>query len=121
MDMRITRKVVDSNFLRNAALADYLGRSRSNVAVLTEYVLLEAHKQSPLITVPKSIEILARFPGQVAILRPSRNLTGFCGRSAGLQQRLIDERQSRAFPAFCRQVRQAAAGDAAAAEAILQT
>lgn len=119
--MRITRKVIDSNYLRNPALVDYLDKSRGNVAVLTEFVLLEAHKRSPLIAVPNSIAILARFPGQVAIIRPSRNLIGFPGRSAGLQQRLIDQRQSRAFPAFCRQVAIAASGDPSAAEAILTT
>jgi hypothetical protein len=119
--MRLVRKVVDSNFLRNPALGDYLGRSRGNIAVLTEFVLLEAHKQNPLVTVPNSIAILARSPGQVAILRPSRHLSGFPGRSAGLQKRLIDQHQSRAFPGFCRQVGEAAAGDAIAAEAILRT
>lgn len=119
--MRLVRKIVDSNFLRNPALGEFLGRSRGNIAVLTEFVLLEAHKRNPLVTVSKSIEILARFPTQVEILRPSRNLAGFSGRSAGLQRRLIDQRQSRAFPAFCRQVRAAANGDANASRDILQT
>lgn len=86
--MRLVRKVVDSNFLRNPALADYLGRSVRNFAILTEFVTLEAHKRDAIVTVPKSIEILARFPRQVEVLRSSQGLLRFPGRSAGLQRRL---------------------------------
>jgi hypothetical protein len=120
-NMGIVRKVIDSNHLRSPALKRYLAQSRANVAVLTEFVLLEAHKQDPLVTLPKSIEILAQHAAQVALLRTSENLLGFRGRSAGLQRRLIDERRSAEFPRFCRQARAAVAGDAPSRAAILNT
>lgn len=119
--MGIVRKVVDSNHLRSPALKRYLARSRANVAVLTEFVLLEAHKQDPLLTLPKSIEILGQHTAQVALLRTSEDLLGFRGRSAGLQRRLIDQQRSADFPRFCRQARAAVAGDAASRAAILNT
>lgn len=115
------RKVVDSNCLRSPRLAAYLRRSSENVAVLTEFVILEAHKESPLVTVPASFEILSRFPGQVAVLRTSQNLLGFRGRSSGLQKRLIDRRASANFQNFCRTVRSATAGDVASQSEILRT
>jgi len=118
--MRIVRKVIDSNYLRDPALADYLGRSPRHIAVLTEFVLLEAHKKDPLITVPKSIAILAQFPDQVEVIRPSRRLARFPGRSAGLQRRLIDQEQSRAFAELCRQMRRTR-DDPATQEAIRRT
>jgi hypothetical protein len=40
------RKVVDSNFLQTDALKAYLSASRTNYAVLTEYVAMEAYKQN---------------------------------------------------------------------------
>jgi len=119
--MRLVRKVVDSNFLRNPALADYLGRSVRNFAILTEFVTLEAHKRDAIVTVPKSIEILARFPRQVEVLRSSQGLLRFPGRSAGLQRRLIDKRQSRRFPQYCRQIADAAAGDTVSENEIHRT
>jgi hypothetical protein len=119
--MRLVRKVVDSNFLRNPALAHYLARSRRNVAVLTEFVVLEAHKRDAMVTVPKSIAILARHPRQVEMLRTSQRLLGFPGRSAGLQQRLIDHRRSRGFPRYCRRVADAVAGNAACWDEIRHT
>lgn len=119
--MRLIRKVVDSNFLRNPALANFLARSYRNVAVVSEFVVLEAHKRDAMVTVPKSIEILARYPKQVEMLRTSQSLLGFSGRSAGLQQRLIDNRRSRAFPHYCRLVAAAVAGDAQGQEEIRRT
>jgi hypothetical protein len=119
--MRLVRKVVDSNMLRTDALDQYLSRSRGNVAVLTEFVLLEAQKTNPQVTLPGSTEILGRYADQVAVLRTSQDLLGLRGRSAGLQRRLIDARKTAEFPAFCRDARLAGAGDAQSQKRIGRT
>lgn len=104
------RKVIDSNFLRRPELEAYLARSSSNMAVLTEFVLLEAQKKDAILTLERSMDILSRYTRQVIILRPSVELTGFHGRGAGLQKRLIDGRRSVAFSSLCRDIRDAAIG-----------
>ncbi|MGV7120314.1 hypothetical protein [Sphingopyxis sp. 550A] len=110
--MTIVRRIVDSNYLRTPELEEYLSTSPQNMVVVTEFVLLEAHKREPLITLPCSIAILSRFTRQVEILRSSEDLMRFQGRSAGLQRRLIDRQKSAEFSRFCRRVRQAVDGDA---------
>lgn len=106
----MVRKVIDSNFLRRPELEAYLARSPSNMAVLTEFVLLEAQKKDAILTLERSMEILSRYTRQVIILRPSADLTGFHGRGAGLQKRLIDGRRSVAFGSLCQDIREAAIG-----------
>ena len=80
------------------------------MAVLTEFVLLEAQKKDAILTLERSMDILSRYPRQVIILRPSVELMGFHGRGAGLQKRLIDGRRSVAFSSLCRDIRDAAIG-----------
>lgn len=106
------RKIVDSNYLRRPELEEYLARSPRNMAVLAEFVLLEAQKKKPLLTLAGSTEILSRYPRQVLILRPSSKLLGFHGQGAGLQKRLIDGRKSSGFGRFCEDVKAAASGNA---------
>lgn len=106
------RKVIDSNYLRRPELETYLSRSPRNMAVLTEFVLLEAQKKEPLLTLVGSTEILSRFRRQVLILRPSSELSGFHGRSAGLQRRLIDKKKSAEFGRACDRLKLAASGEA---------
>src|SRR5271167_4099618 len=96
------RKVIDSNSLRSSLLATFLGTSKGNIAVVTDYCGIESHRKSPLETVPKSTATLCRFPGQVLILKSTHVLCSLSGRSKGLQRRLIDEKQSKNFPLYCR-------------------
>jgi hypothetical protein len=114
------RKIVDSNYLRRAELEDYLSKSPHNEAVLTEFVLLEAQKREPLLTLAASTAILSRFPNQVLVLRPSSSMRGFHGRGSGLQKRLIDRRKSAEFGSFCKAVNLAASGDGIMPDAILR-
>lgn len=113
-----TRMVVDSNCLRSPELEAYLAKSPRNMAVLTEFVLLEAQKKNPLLTLAESTRILSHFSRQVLILRPSSKLLRFHGESSGLQKRLIDGRRSADFGRFCKSVRAAAAGNEAVSDEI---
>src|SRR5438552_1557521 len=96
------RKVVDSNALRSTALASFLEASESNFAVVTDYCGIESHRESPLVTVPESMATLCRFPRQALVLKSTHAICRMSGRSKGLQRRLVDERQTREFPLYCR-------------------
>ncbi|HMH29077.1 MAG TPA: hypothetical protein VK580_10855 [Steroidobacteraceae bacterium] len=94
--------VIDSNALRSPILAGFLESSQSNIAVVTDYCGIESHRESPLETVPKSAATLCRYPHQVLILKSTHALCRLSGRNKGLQRRLIDEKQTKDFPLYCR-------------------
>jgi hypothetical protein len=108
---RQTRKVIDSNALQTPELRTYLARSSANFAVLNDYTAMEAYKGNTLVSIFRSMEILAEFPRQVIILKPTGKICGLRGRSDGLQRRMVDERQTRELPVFCRHLHTARSGD----------
>jgi hypothetical protein len=64
----MTRKVVDSNFLRSTALIAYLSESTGNFVVLTDYVAMEAYKGG-ISSLYESMHILTRYPERVIVLK----------------------------------------------------
>jgi hypothetical protein len=102
--------IVDSNQLQSETLRTYLASSKSNVAVLTDYAAMEAHKGDTLASIYKSMAILCDFPWQVAVLKGTRFVSGLRGRKAGLQRRLIDEEQTATFSLYVADLRRAQAG-----------
>lgn len=105
------RKVVDSNYLQDQRLRDYLAKSEKHIVVVTDYLAMEAYKDNTFETIYRSMEILSVFPKQVIILKGTRSACGQSGRTAGLTRRLIDQSQTSNFPIFCRQLREAKNGD----------
>jgi hypothetical protein len=93
--------VVDSNALQSPMLRDYLPESVSNFAVLTDYASMEAYKGNTLVSIFRSMEILADFPRQVTVLKTTGVVCGLRGRQPGLQRRLINHEQTRGFPKYC--------------------
>jgi hypothetical protein len=97
----VTRKVVDTNFLRNSELKSYLEESAQNYALLTDYNGIEAFKESTGKNIHESMEILSSYPDQVIILT---NTIIACGiipnKKAGLDW-LIDSDQTTHFKSFC--------------------
>lgn len=63
------RTVVDSNFLQSDGLRAYLSKSPANMAVLTDYAAMEAHKPDTLEMLYRSMAIVAEFPRQVIVLK----------------------------------------------------
>ena len=114
------RKVVDTNQLRDPALRDYLARSSSNIAVLTDYTMMEAYKGKTFANFFPSMKILVDFPDQVIALKNTGRVCGLSGRQAGLQRRLIDAHDTREFPTFCENVQAAQIGDFALQAEILE-
>jgi len=103
-------KVVDSNVLQCVHLNEYLAQSPTNFAVLTDYAAVEAYKAETLDMLYRSMRILSQFPKQVVILKSTPILCGLYGRRAGLQRRLIDQRQTTRFAKFCAQLAEAQRG-----------
>lgn len=104
--------VVDTNQLRDQRLRDYLAQSTYNFAVVPDYTMMEIYKVKTLTSIYASLETLCEFPKQVIALKGTAQISGLSGRPAGLQRRMIDEKQTRDFPGFCADLRQAHSGDA---------
>lgn len=102
--------VVDSNQLQSEALRTYLAKSKTNMAVLTDYAAMEAHKGDTLASIYKSMAILCEFPRQVVVLKGTRLACGLRGRPAGLQGRFIHDEQTAAFPLYVTDLQKARAG-----------
>lgn len=114
------RKIVDSNFLRREGLRQYLAKSTNNYAVLTDYAAMEAYKGDSLVTICKSMEILSEYPRQVLVLRGTQTVCGLRYRAAGLQRRMIDQKQTRGFAEYCHDLREAKAGNIQLQERVLR-
>jgi hypothetical protein len=106
------RYVIDSNQLQTEQLRTFLAKSSRNIAVLPDFVAMEAYKGEPLKTIFKSMSVLSGFPHQVLILKGSAKVCRLSGRRKGLQRRLIDESQTQGFAEYVRALQLAKAGDA---------
>lgn len=104
------RKVVDTNQLTSDALRTFLAASLRNQVVLSDYVAMEAY-QGTTDGVFRSFSVLKDFPKQVVILKNTRNVSRLHGRTKGLQQRLIDERQTKEFVEYIANMQKAQRGD----------
>ena len=83
------RKIVDSNYLQHPKLREFLLRSQSNSAVLTDCAAVEAYKGDTLQSIFKSMAILSEFPNQVVVLKGTKVISLLSGRTSGLTRRLI--------------------------------
>jgi hypothetical protein len=105
------RTVVDSNFLQDDGLRAYLSKSPVNMAVLTDYAAMEAHKADTLEMLYRSMAIVSEFPKQVIVLKGTQAVCALSGRASGLQRRMIDQEQTRGFAEYCRHLAAARRGD----------
>ncbi|MEV5031003.1 hypothetical protein MRBLMC3_000157 [Sphingobium sp. LMC3-1-1.1] len=97
-------KIADTNFLRDDRALAYLSTSRSNRIGLTDTVLVEMHKKRPDVTVPNSLVHLSRFPKQVIVIKQFPQLYHFPIRSTADVRRMIDGKQTGAFPRFVAEI-----------------
>jgi hypothetical protein len=108
----MTKRVLDANFFQDSGLEDYLSADRQNFVVFTDFACMEAYKGDALVSIQKSLEIVSRYPAQVIVLKPTREViknqhaTGVtCGAA------LEDPSQTKGFQQFCEHVRLAGAGN----------
>ncbi|MBY3260283.1 hypothetical protein HFO15_01170 [Rhizobium laguerreae] len=117
----MNRKVVDSNAMQTDLLRSYLSASERNYAVLNDYAAMEAYKGNTLTSIYCSMEIACEFPRQMIVLKPTGRICALLGRNQGLQRRMIDERQTREFPTFCKRLQAARHGHAYFQEQLLES
>jgi hypothetical protein len=114
------RKVVDSNYLRDEALEDYLSASSGNCVVMTDYVAMEAYKGEMPASILASMKILSKYPKQVIILKGTQAVCALHGHEIACSEQLIDVDQTRRFSDFCRHLELAQRGDPAVLNALLE-
>jgi hypothetical protein len=105
------RMVIDSNFLKDPALRDYLARSRKNVVVLTDYLMIEALKGDTLAKIFNLMKIMSEYPDQVAVLKSMRSVSQLKGRRCGITRRMIEPGQTKGFEDWCIGLSKAEMGD----------
>lgn len=104
------RVVIDSNRIQSEELFQFLTKSGSNRAVVTDWLMMEAYKGETLNSIYKSLGILTRFPRQTIVLKN----TGMCMKihtGPQMSKRLIWKDQTDAFPDFIREIEAARTGN----------
>lgn len=96
------RLVLDSNCLEDKILDDFLSSSRNNLAVLSDYLWIEAYKGEDFEKIFQRIEILARHRDQLIFLKSINYISHLRGKRARLAARMIDENGPLAFERFVR-------------------
>ena len=81
---------------------------------------MEAYKGKTLVSVFRSMEVLADFPKQVIILKTTGVVCGLSGRLSGLQRRMIDMQQTLGFQEYCRHLHAAKLGDVSLRQRLLE-
>lgn len=114
------RTVIDSNLLQSDRLRDYFAKSPANFAVLTDYAAMEAYKGDTLVSIYRSMEVLAQYPKQVIVLKSTAVICNLRGRRKHLQKRMIDYEQTDGFAGWCRGLDRAKCGDAALERQLLE-
>lgn len=108
---KLVRMLIDSNALQSDMFRDYLARSANNFAVLNDYLSMESYKGNTLVSIERSMQVLCLYPRQVIVLKPTGKICALYGRVAGFQRRMIDDRQSKDFPIYCKDLRAGLSGD----------
>src|SRR5436309_1948054 len=96
--------VVDKGFCRRPELDAFLSSDPLNRVVLTEYLAAESFAGTSLMNLTRSTERLAKFAGQVFILKSGRELAALGSIDPSLRFDMIDWPQTRRFARFCEQV-----------------
>jgi len=114
------RKVIDNSMLQSIDLERYLSASPLHFAVLPDFVAIESYKVASVEEILKRWAIISKFPRQALVLKGTSIICGLRGRARGLQARMIDHKQTAAFPMFCADLKQTQTGNARYQRALLK-
>ena len=114
------RKVVDTNYLRDERLSEFLRASPSNIAVLPDYIAWEAYKKNPVQTLEKSLDILSNYASQVIVLKSMKRIVRQSYRRKGYVKRMVDRQQTLEFGKFCKIMKRTAKGDKSYIKSIIE-
>jgi hypothetical protein len=96
--------LADSNSLRHPGLRRYLEQSRDHAIAFSDLILIEMRKSNALKTSRNSLQIAARFPQQVFVLRRTDEILSERITSADEANGLFDYEETVELAAFCRQL-----------------
>jgi hypothetical protein len=113
------KKIIDANLFRDSTLANYLECDKRNKVVFCDYACMEAYKGNAIENISRSIEIVSKFPGQVVILKGTRDVIKLTISDNHLEL-LEDTIQTEEFKKFCFAVKRAIQGDIALTNQILE-
>lgn len=103
--------VVDSNYLTNPKLRDYLTASKNNKVVIIDFVMMEAYKNHSIPLMNRLMAIICEFKEQIIILKGTTAIGTLKGRKAGLIRRMISQESMTDFQTFCSTLKLAAQGN----------
>jgi hypothetical protein len=104
------RVVIDTNRLQSQELWGFLAMAPGNVAVLPDYVLMEAFKPGRLDGLQAAVSILRRFPCQVLALHGTGTVCRLDPDAVAMTAAMISQDETNAFPSFCEYVLSAGGG-----------
>jgi len=91
------RFVIDRCCMDAAELRDFLLLSPQQVAVLTDYSIMESLKGRTLENIESAWRVLCDFPDQIVVLKGTHEAALVRPQEAGLAQRMIDKVETRAL------------------------
>lgn len=112
------KKIIDANFFRDSALADYLKSDIENKVVFCDYACMEAYKGNAIDNISRSIEIVSQFSEQVVVLKSTRDVIKLT-LSDNYLELMEDPAQTNEFKIFCLGVERAIQGDVTLTNQIL--
>jgi hypothetical protein len=105
-------RIVDANAMRSTEILEpFLLAEAKNRVLVTDFCAMEAYKGSAEVNLLKSLSVLRRFPGQVAVLRGTQQVIALTNAAALDPQNFIDVEQTVEFSEFCGDVQRATDGD----------
>jgi hypothetical protein len=102
--MGVITLLVDSNALRHPGLTAYLQASRDHTVGLSDLTLVEMRKTNALATSRRSLQIVARFPQQVFVLRRTDEMLAENVASEHQAHRLFDHEATANLIALARRL-----------------
>ena len=84
------RMVIDSSTMKDDTLREYLSTFRKNIAVVTDYLMIEALKDDPLRKIFGLMKILTDYPELVIVLMSLRHVSALKGRRCGMTGQMLE-------------------------------
>lgn len=98
------RVVIDTNALQSDELWGFLDLSPANVAVLPDYVVMEAYKPGRLDGLQSAFAILRQFPGQIWVLKGTGDISRLDPDLPDFAEAMVEPEETAALPDFFAQL-----------------
>ncbi|MBB5700033.1 hypothetical protein [Sphingomonas yantingensis] len=93
--------LADNNFVQRDGLREYLDASPENRVAIPHTVFVEWHKGDAAKVTRRVLQHACAYPKRIVILRDTHSILRMRGQPKRIMMKLIDEQQTRDFPAYC--------------------